>query len=122
MNSINHLLIAFLCVTGFASCDKESHSQNTITVTPDAPFTDYDGNTYKTVKIGNQIWMAENFKSQKAANGQIIPDVYVYENIATYATDYGRLYTYNTAANVISEVSPIDKTSGIAFAVRFIKN
>lgn len=32
------------------------------------------------------------------------------------------IYMYNTTTNVISEVSPIDKTSGISFAVRFVKD
>ncbi|MBU1100114.1 MAG: fibrobacter succinogenes major paralogous domain-containing protein [Bacteroidetes bacterium] len=32
------------------------------------------------------------------------------------------VYIYNTSANVIKEVSPIDKTSGIAFAVRYVKD
>ena len=45
-----------------------------------------------------------------------------YWGLANNAQDPYCVYIYNTSANVISEVSPIDKTSGIAFAVRYVKD
>jgi uncharacterized protein (TIGR02145 family) len=77
-------------------------------------FKDYDGNLYSSVKIGNQVWMAENLKTTHYANGDPIPDGTGEDNISgepdpeywfAYNDDlnnvytYGRLYTWYTVTN-----------------------
>ena len=37
--------------------------------------SDFDGNTYQVVKIGTQIWMAENMRTTHYSNGDAIPEV-----------------------------------------------
>lgn len=36
---------------------------------------DIDGNSYNTIEIGNQVWMAENLRTSKFANGDYIPNI-----------------------------------------------
>lgn len=69
---------------------------------------DIDGNTYKTVKIGEQVWMAENLKVTKYRNGDAIPNVKraerwgdlttgarcAYGNKVANAKIYGLLYNW----------------------------
>ncbi len=70
---------------------------------------DIDGNSYKTIKIGDQVWMAENLKTRKYNDGTAIPLVtdsvdWVlrtepgyswYDNdSAAHATSYGALYNF----------------------------
>ncbi|MCK4346430.1 MAG: hypothetical protein KAX05_14195 [Bacteroidales bacterium] len=78
--------------------------------------TDYDGNTYYTVKIGDQVWMAENLKVTHYHDGtpiQLVEDksawqelaytkdkIYCYyDNSSANGDTYGALYTWETAMN-----------------------
>jgi len=72
--------------------------------------TDYDGNTYTTIQIGNQVWMAENLKTTHYSDGIAIQ--LVDENSAWIPLSnvdkayrfcngdtYGALYTWAATMN-----------------------
>ena len=61
--------------------------------------TDFDGNIYNTVIIGDQVWLKENLKSLHYSDGTEIPDVMSYNNSDSLAEIYGRLYTWNATMN-----------------------
>lgn len=76
--------------------------------------TDVDGNVYKTVKIGKQVWMAENLKvTRYRDSSSIVPVVdqavwsaageekygawcYYQNDSSTYNSTYGKLYNWYT--------------------------
>jgi uncharacterized protein (TIGR02145 family) len=76
---------------------------------------DGDGYTYITTIIGNQVWMAENLKTTRYSNGNLIGTTalpgdtityltdpqyqWPYSGIEGYAATYGRLYTWYAATD-----------------------
>lgn len=59
--------------------------------------TDFDGNVYSTVKIGDQWWMAENLQTTHKSNGTLLNGVYAYDDDENYVAEYGRLYNWQAA-------------------------
>ena len=85
----------------FSACEEENgDSSNKV--------TDIDGNKYKTVTIGEQIWMAENLRTTTYNDGEEIPNItdtdewmnrsdgaYAwYNNDSDKANTYGALYNW----------------------------
>jgi uncharacterized protein (TIGR02145 family) len=96
-NKFSYFLI--LVTLFFFCCSKEEK--------PPATLTDIEGNLYNTVKIGDQVWMAENLKTKRYNDGSEIPlvtDASTWGNLSspgyswydndetTYKDSYGALY------------------------------
>jgi uncharacterized protein (TIGR02145 family) len=74
---------------------------------------DASGNSYKTMKIGNQVWMAENLKTEQYSNGELIPNIQDnslwgsfikgalchYDNLNQNDEVYGKLYNWYAVAD-----------------------
>ena len=93
---------------------------------PDAMGTvqDVEGNTYKTVKIGAQTWMAENLKATKYADGTPLKKgtrssgangkyYYVFDEDSTYKDTYGLLYSWFGATNSENSVHYLKGGQGV---------
>ena len=78
---------------------------------------DASGNYYATVKIGGQIWMAENLKTAKYRTGAIIPNITVaadwanpavvgawcnLDNNAANDAKFGKLYNWYAVSNPLN--------------------
>ena len=68
-----------------------------LTATAQQTVTDYDGNVYETVTIGEQVWIKENLKSRHYSDGTPVPDVVAYNNDDSLGAIYGLLYTWDAA-------------------------
>ncbi len=93
---------------------KQDNSKTIFCKILDETVKDYDGNIYRTVKIGRQIWMLENLKATHYRNGISIPNMYdnsdwehsrngaycmVNNDSINYKTTYGLLYNFYAVVN-----------------------
>ena len=130
-NTTYHIKAFAINSQGEALGSETSFTTNSSSGGETGTVTDYDGNVYKTVKIGNQWWMAENLKVTHYPNGDAIPhvtdntawanlgdnntdDAYCfYNNNANGEKDiYGALYTW-AAAMGDNAVSSTANPSGV---------
>lgn len=104
------MFVAALC---FSSCDHNNgeggnggggqEEPATANVIPKA-LKDIDGNWYNAVRIGDQVWMAENLKTTRYADGKYIPLCdenhnfmcrFYPRNDESYVNSYGYLYDWD---------------------------
>jgi uncharacterized protein (TIGR02145 family) len=73
----NKYILVLVLLSLFISCkeDPTSPVDNGKSDIETSTLTDIDSNVYKTVKIGNQWWMAENLKVTHYNDGTPIPNV-----------------------------------------------
>ena len=110
------LIFAFALTSVLFSCKKETttpnNTGNNSTQNPTSGYgpniTDVEGNSYKTVYIGTQTWMAENLKTSKYSDGTMIPNITdntqwkndssgawcYYNNDVANNAKYGKLYNW----------------------------
>ncbi len=72
MKRITLIILGIFLMTTISSCDKESSRSHTYEIMKDA-VTDIDGNHYDAVQIGEQIWMIQNLRTTRFADGTEIP-------------------------------------------------
>lgn len=96
---------AVLISLSVISCEKDN-TEDKISLTPPifnpkleyGTVTDQDGNTYKTIKIGLQTWMAENLRTTRYNDGTNIERVDQYDKWRYY-TKPGYCWYYNDTTN-----------------------
>lgn len=104
----SYLPLWILLISAYAISSCSSTADDEISI---GSVTDIDGNTYSTVLLGEQEWMAENLRTSKYANGNQIPEVSSHQewrslsygawsyldNNQSHGSNFGKLYNWQAA-------------------------
>lgn len=99
------------CPVSVPPCPPSNNLNTSVTY---GSMTDQEGNVYKTVTLGTQVWMAENIKTGRYRNGDPIPNVtndsswsvlttgafswYNHDSLTNHCR-FGRLYNWYTCVD-----------------------
>ena len=85
-----------------SSSENELSSSSEMGITYGTMIDSRDGNTYKTVKIGEQVWMAENLNyADSVKTPSLKGQSSCYDGAAANCEKYGRLYTWAAAIDSV---------------------
>ena len=120
------MFLSFFLVS-LTSCHREEPNSNDNNQVLQNAVTDIDGNSYDAIQIGNQVWMTDNLRTTRYADGSTIPlgDSNSYTEPYRYApglnqsneenmsnvTQYGYLYNWSAVMHVAS--SSTSNPSGV---------
>ncbi|MCQ2272338.1 MAG: fibrobacter succinogenes major paralogous domain-containing protein [Bacteroidales bacterium] len=124
MRKLTIIMAAMAIVLAFGSCKKDEVAKQESPTGGEVienAVTDIDGNTYRAVKLGEQVWMAENLRTTRYADGTSISlgsitsttTAYLYYpndnsgNVNTYG------YLYNWKAVMGNSSSSSSNPSGV---------
>ncbi len=96
------IYLFYLVIFSFTimSCGNDNEFQKPISIFETSTVEDKQGNTYKTIKIGNQWWMQEDLNSTEFAGGKAIlkvtePSVWINTTVPAYMVGPScNLYNY----------------------------
>jgi uncharacterized protein (TIGR02145 family) len=93
--------VYFVIITTFLlfsfSCNNTNPTGNNNDLPTFGTMTDVDGHAYKTIKIGNQVWMAENLRTNKYSDLSDIP--YVSDSTSWVSLKSAGFCYYNNTKN-----------------------
>ncbi len=112
-----------IAISVVVSCGKEEDDDKHVPLLPDPDsVTDIEGNEYPVVRIGNQLWMAENLRVSLFNDGTPVPSTSptnldmsslpqgIYQWVTMYDTSYlidlGRVYSFDVATHPHKEICP----------------
>ncbi len=84
------LFLAAGCASGESATTSEADPVDA------SSLTDFDGNTYPTLQIGEQVWMGANLLARHGPEGEFV-ESFCYDDQEENCLAYGRLYTVSAA-------------------------
>lgn len=126
-----YLCLSFAAMAVFVACgdsnsaegadNNESSFDDEKAVVIGSLIDERDGQTYKTVKIGNQVWMAENLNYRYLGpTADLDSSSFCYDDDPAYCETYGRLYTWNASLEVCPAGWHLPDTSEWAALVKVV--